>query len=323
MNDEQKQTLQLSAGLIFSLQDNLPNDEYTPYDAQKAQEGLMRIFNLPSNNNEELTNRIVEINGELEEAYTTIEELKNEIEDKDRTIEALEEVDSERASEIYHLEHTIEELEDKLQRKYADDEKDKIIDELTADNKLKDEMFEECKRRYDEEVLIKNKYIKSCVSQRRQIEELTNTQIFKEKYVYRNPLCLFCGESRYDKERDKYKVCPLLRDCFTCKTCGDKKFARNYTTYNGENKMIGYVILENHNYDAEKVKKTLENYYHNEELPLLFTDGNDYTENQIADAITEWFDESLNECDKVRNNIFKVLELYRSKLDIGGREQHI
>ena len=320
MNDAQKQTLQLSAGIIFSLQDNLPNDEYTPYDAQQAQEGLMRIFNLPNNNNEELTNRIDEINGELEEAYTTIEELKNEIEDKDRTIEALEDADSERASEFYHLERTIEELEDKLQRKYADNEKDEMIDDLTADNKLKDEMFEECKRRLDEETLIKNKYILSCVSQRRKIEELTNTQIYKEKYVNRNPLCLFCGASRYDKERDKYKVCPLLRDCFTCKTCGDKKFARNYTTYNGESKAIGYIILENHNYDARQVKKTLENYHHNEELPLVFTDGNEYTENQIADAITEWFDESFNESHK---DIFKVIELYRSKLDIGGREQHI
>jgi glutaredoxin len=181
-------------------------------------------------------------------------------------------------------------------------------------------MFEECQRRYEEEKQIKNKYILSCVSQRRKIEELTNTQIYKEKYVNRNPLCLFCGASRYDKERDKYKVCPLLRDCFTCKTCGDKKFARNYTTYNGESKAIGYIILENHNYDANQVKKTLENYHHNEELPLLFTDGNDYTENQIADAITEWFDESFNESHK---EIFKVIELYRGKLDIGGREQHI
>lgn len=320
MNDEQKQTLQLSAGIIFSLQDNLPNDEYTPYDAQKAQEGLMRIFNLPNNNNEELTNRIDEINGELEEAYTTIEELKNDIEDKDRKIEALEEVEDDERREKCYLEQKVEELEEKLKRKYAENEKDELIDELKADNKMKDEMFEECQRRYEEEREIKNKYILSCVSQRRKIEELTNTQLYKSKYVNRNPLCLFCGTSRYDAERDKYKVCPLLRDCFTCKTCGDKKFARNYTTYNGENKAIGYIILENHNYDAGQVKKTLENYHYNEDLPLLFTDGNDYTENQIADAITEWFDESFNESHK---EIFKVIELYRGKLDIGGREQHI
>jgi DNA repair exonuclease SbcCD ATPase subunit len=320
MNDEQKQTLQLSAGLIFSLQDNLPNDLYTPYDAQKAQEGLMRIHNLPIQDTEEQNEKIEELTYELEEAYTTIEELKNDIEDKDRKIEALEEADSEERRERYYLEQKVEELEDKLQRKYADNEKDELIDELTDDNKMKDEMFEECQRRYEEEKQIKNKYILSCVSLRRINEELKSISLYKSKYVNRNPLCLFCGTSRYDAERDKYKVCPLLRDCFTCKTCGDKKFARNYTTYNGESKAIGYIILENHNYDAGQVKKTLENYHHNEELPLLFTDGNEYTENQIADAITEWFDESFNESHK---EIFKVIELYRGKLDIGGREQHI
>jgi hypothetical protein len=213
-------TLQLSAGIIFALQHHLPTDDYTPYDAQQAQEGLMKIFN---SNNTEQGERIRQLERELQKEKETSQLLFNRI---------------------------------------------------------------------GENTMVKN---------------------WKKKYVNRNPLCLLCGKDRHSNNRDKYGYCPLLRDCFTCEECGDRKCAKSYNTFNGEHISLGEIMLSRHDEDREELMRTMEAYNDKHTPSFALTEyPNLTTDCEIADMVNEWFKKSIEE----PNEIFKLLSYYRNELSI-------
>jgi hypothetical protein len=288
MNDAHRETLRLSANLIFSLQEHLPNDEYKSYDAQVAQEGLMKLHN---------TNFAVQDeNPRIEELEIEVDDLEQQVRDCEDTIEELN-------GDVYELEQKVEVLNKKLNERYSQDEL------LMKYTELKEEA----------EMLQKHNKQEKERSQKlfNQLAEVETIKKWKSKYVNRNPLCLFCGKSRYSKKRDKYGYCPLLRDCFTCEDCGDKKYARAYNTFNGENISLGEIIVSRHDEDRDEIKNTLELYNDNKVPSFLLTEYPNLTSDvEIAELINEWFMGCIQESNP--KEIFKVLSYYRDELSICG-----
>ena len=296
MNDTD--TLQLSAGIIFALQHHLPTDDYTPYDAQQAQEGLMRIHN---SSQPEQNFRIRQLQTELQEVINNEgelilinEDLKDALKESENENAKLNILLGEKDEEMDKLHKELEEKyeADELLRKYK--ELEIIAKELQDENKKEKERSQRLFNQHAETIQIQN---------------------WKKKYISRNALCLLCGESRYSSKRirDKYGYCPLLRDCFTCEKCGDKECARAYNTFNGEHISIGEIMLSKHDEDREEIKRTME-LYNDKHTPsfLLTAYPNLTTDNEIIDMINEWFRKSIEE----PNEIFKLLSYYRDNLSI-------
>jgi hypothetical protein len=307
---ERNRILQQSAGLIFALQEFLPVDDFTSYDAQTAQEGLMRIHN--SNNEPYERDQLVHT---LE---NEVDDLQNEVDEANERIEQLEVALKECESENSKINIAYGEMGDKLDameirlnERYEEDELLKKYAELeTTAKELQDALKKEketSQKLFNEQA------------------EVRQVKTWKAKYVGRNGRCLFCGKDRYNSKRDKYGYCPLLRDCFTCEECGDALYAKSYNTFNGEHKSIGEIIFEKHSrggeyeldsdirYEVDITLRTYDERYVSAEL----TDGDFSRFNSqphTADIIEDWFKESISA--ERPKEIMKLLSYYRDTLSV-------
>jgi chromosome segregation ATPase len=308
--NERNRILQHSAGLIFALQEFLPVDDFTSYDAQTAQEGLMRIHN--SNHEPYERDQLVHT---LE---NEVDDLQNEVDEANERIEQLEVALQECESENSKINLAYGEMGDKLDameirlnERYEEDELLKKYAELeTTAKELQDTLKKEketSQKLFNEQA------------------EVRQVKTWKAKYVGRNGRCLFCGKDRYNEKRDKYGYCPLLRDCFTCEECGDARYAKSYNTFNGEHKSIGEIIFEKHSrggqyeldsdirYEVDITLRTYDERY----VPASLTDGDFSRFNsqpQTADIIEDWFKESISA--ERPKEIMKLLSYYRDRLSI-------
>lgn len=292
--NERNQILQHSAGLIFSLQEFLPHDDYTPYDAQKAQEGLMKIHN----SNHEVYERdalVHTLENEVEDLENEVEELREEM------ANACKEKDEENAKlniALSERDQRIEELEKELDEKY---EKDELLQKYKELLIVAKELEEEVKKEKEISQTLFNK-----------IGEDTMIKNWKKKYVNRNPICLLCGKNRLSKSREKYG-CLLLRDCFTCEECSKRRCMKSYNCFNGENISLGEMMMTRHDEDREEIRKTLEAYNDKDTPSALLTDyPNLTTDFEIMDMINEWFRKSIEK----PNEIFKLISYYRDRLSV-------
>jgi hypothetical protein len=307
---ERNRILQQSAGLIFALQEFLPVDDFTSYDAQTAQEGLMRIHN--SNNEPYERDQLVHT---LE---NEVDDLQNEVDEANERIEQLEVALKECESENSKINIAYGEMGDKLDameirlnERYEEDELLKKYAEL--ENTAK-ELQDALKKEKETSQKLFNEQA-----------EVRQVKTWKAKYVGRNGRCLFCGKDRYNSKRDKYGYCPLLRDCFTCEECGDALYAKSYNTFNGENKSIGEIIFEKHSrggqyerdcdirYEVDITLRTYDERYVSAEL----TDGDFSRFNSqphTADIIEDWFKESISA--ERPKEIMKLLSYYRDNLSV-------
>jgi hypothetical protein len=320
-NDERQQILQKSAGLIFSLQEFLPHDNYTPYDAQQAQEGLMKIHNEPQNIDISVRRLLVDMRTQgsiIHEQATQLREANERIEDMENACKVKDDENAKVNLALWDKEQKIEELENKLNERYEADELLKKYAELEA--YVKDLKEDYTKEKENTQFLF-NK-----------IGEDTMVKNWKKKYVNRNQVCLFCGKDRYDTKRDEYGYCPLLRDCFSCKECSKKKVVRNFLTFNGSRKTLGDLMYELHKtggrYERDDsirgaINKTLRSYETNFVSTALLDgdfEGRHGTPLNPAKLINVWFEESI----KAENpkEIMKLLSYYRDNLDMLG-DRHL
>ena len=307
---ERNRILQQSAGLIFALQEFLPVDDFTSYDAQTAQEGLMRIHNS--------SNDTYERDALVHTLETEVDDLQNELDEANERIEQLTEANNECEKENSKINiaygemlDKLEDMENKLNERYEQDELLKKYAEMESTAK---ELQDELKKEKETSQKLFNERTEA-----RQI------QTWKKKYVGRNGRCLFCGKDRYNSKRDKYGYCPLLRDCFTCEECGDALYAKSYNTFNGEHKSIGEIIFEKHSrggqyeldsdirYEVDITLRTYDERYVSAEL----TDGDFSRFNSqphTADIIEDWFKESISA--ERPKEIMKLLSYYRDNLSI-------
>ena len=318
-NDERQQILQKSAGLIFSLQEFLPHDNYTPYDAQQAQEGLMKIHNEPQNRIDICEMQLAITNAIMQEERTHRREAEARIEDMENACKVKDEENAELNRALWDRDQKVEELENKLNERYEADELLKKYAELEAYVK---DLKEDYTKEKENTQLLFNK-----------IGEDTMVKNWKKKYVNRNQVCLFCGKDRYDTKRDEYGYCPLLRDCFSCKECSKKKVVRTFLTFNGSRKTLGDLMYELHKtggrYERDDsirgaINKTLRSYEANF-VSIALLDGDfegrfGRTPLNPATIINEWFEESI----KAENpkEIMKLLSYYRDNLDLLG-DRHL
>lgn len=307
---ERNRILQHSAGLIFALQEFLPVDDYTSYDAQTAQEGLMRIHN--SNHIPYERDALVHtLETEVDDLQNENDEANDRINELEERLEQLTEANKEIENENSKINIAYGELQDKLDERYEADEllkKHAELEDTAKDlqNELKKEK-ERSQRLFNEQA------------------EVSQVKTWKAKYVGRNGRCLFCGKDRYNSKRDKYGYCPLLRDCFTCEECGDARCAKSYNTFNGEHKSIGEIIFERHStgeqyetdssirYEVDITLRTYDERYVSAEL----TDGGFSRFNSqphTADIIEDWFKESISA--ERPKEIMKLLSYYRDNLSI-------
>ena len=307
---ERNRILQQSAGLIFALQEFLPVDDFTSYDAQTAQEGLMRIHNS--------SNDTYERDALVHTLETEVDDLQNELDEANERIEQLTEANNECEKENSKINiaygemlDKLEDMENKLNERYEQDELLKKYAEMESTAK---ELQDQLKKEKETSQKLFNERTEA-----RQI------QTWKKKYVGRNGRCLFCGKDRYNSKRDKYGYCPLLRDCFTCEECGDALYAKSYNTFNGEHKSIGEIIFEKHSrggqyeldsdirYEVDITLRTYDERYVSAEL----TDGDFSRFNSqphTADIIEDWFKESISA--ERPKEIMKLLSYYRDNLSI-------
>jgi hypothetical protein len=305
--DERNRILQHSAGLIFALQEFLPVDDYTSYDAQTAQEGLMRIHN--SNHIPYERDALVHtLETEVDDLQNECDEANDRIVDLEERLEHYTEANKELEKENSKMFAVNSELQDKLDERYEADELLKKYAEMEETAKDLQKELKREKERAD-------RYYR--------LEEIDrNVLSWKKKYVGRNGRCLFCGKDRYNSKRDKYGYCPLLRDCFTCEECGDARYSKSYNTFNGEHKSIGEIIFEKHRrgteheldsdvrYEVDITLRTYDERY----VSCALIDG-DFSQVETADIIEDWFKESIS-ADRPKE-IMKLLSHYRDRLEIG------
>jgi len=310
---ERNQTLQLSAGIIFALQHHLPNDDYTSYDAQIAQEGLMRIHN--SNQDIYTYERdalVHTLEGEVDDLQNEVDEANERIDELEERLEQLTEAYKEIENENSKINIAYGELQNKLEERYEADELLKKYAEL-----------EETAKDLQNELKREKETSQKLFNEQAEVRQVKN---WKAKYVGRNGRCLFCGKDRYNSKRDKYGYCPLLRDCFTCEECGDARYAKSYNTFNGEHKSIGEIIFEKHRRGTEherdsdvryEVDITLRSYDERYVSCALIDgdfDGSLGSAVETADIIENWFKESISA--ERPKEIMKLLSYYRDRLSI-------
>lgn len=305
---ERNRILQQSAGLIFALQEFLPVDDFTSYDAQTAQEGLMRIHN-SSNDAYERDELVHTLENEVDDLQNELDELREEM---DNAIKEREDENAELNRALLEREEVIDKLHKELDEKYEADELLRKHKELEI---IATELQDELKKEKERNQKIFNDRA-----------ELYQVKKWKDKYVGRNGRCLFCGKDRYSTKRDKYGYCPLLRDCFTCEECGDERYARNFNTFNGEHKSLGDIIFEKHSrggqYETDsdiryEVDITLRNYDERYVSSALIDgdfEGRFSSPLDTADIINKWFVESIS-ADRPKE-IMKLLSYYRDELSI-------
>jgi len=313
--NERNRILQHSAGLIFALQEFLPVDDFTSYDAQTAQEGLMRIHN----SNPEADAEVEDLQIEIDDLQQDNDEIRNELDEAHERIEQLTEAckECERENSKINIAYgemydKLEAMEIRLNERYETDELLKKYAELeTTAKDLQDELKREkhtSQRLFNEQM------------------EVRQVKSWKAKYVNRNGRCLLCGENRYNSKRDKYGYCPLLRDCFTCEECGDKRIANSYNAFNGEHKSLGEIIIDRHTkgseyetdssirYEIDNTLRTYDERYVSTALIDGDFEGRLGSPVDTAELINKWFMESISA--ERPKEIMKLLSYYRDKLSI-------
>jgi len=312
---ERNRILQQSAGLIFALQEFLPVDDFTSYDAQTAQEGLMRIHN----SYREVDAEAEDLQIEIDDLQQDNDELRNELDDANERIEQLIEANKECEHENSKINIAYGEMFDKLE-----DMENKLNERYDKDELLKKYAELEITAKELQDELKKEKQTSQKLFNER--TEARQVQSWKKKYVGRNGRCLFCGKDRYNSKRDKYGYCPLLRDCFTCEECGDALYAKSYNTFNGEHKSLGEIIFEKHSRGGEyeldsdirnEIDITLRN-YDERYVSVALIDG-DFEGRygspvDTAELINKWFVDCITE--ERPKEIMKLLSYYRDNLSI-------